>query len=382
MPGSAVTPARVIGDLRAQITYRPIEGPVSWQVTTESAVRRQDSTSFQVVGHSVGSSLSWPLTTRIRLQASASGRYQPSYSLFGNMPVAERATPISDGAAVVDTGSGALDASAVDFSLARTDIFGADAGTSIVYDVTRRLSASLSGGFNRVRFPHEGSRNALGWNAASRLQYALSRDLGVHAGYGRRASTVGAADGVPISMDDFDLGVDFARGLSLTKAIRLMVTSGTSFSAVDGRHEPHLVGGASLQRDFGRSWAIQFGVTRAGRLPVGFTTPVYSTSWSLAGTGRIGRNLGVQLSSELTDGEAGRGMARGIRTTGGRASATYTISRALQAYLSYAGSRFELGADVDALDALPPRQSRHLVSAGLSFDLTLLRTRIRPPRRH
>lgn len=208
----------------------------------------------------------------------------------------------------------------------------------------------------------------------------LNRDLIFRAGYNREEVHQVANAGVEFVHESIDLGVDFARGLSLGRRTQLAFTTQTSMIKRPGiGRQYRLNGSAALTRGFRRTWYAGLSASRTTEFMPGFLEPLFSDT--------AGLSLGGMFAPRvewLAMVNGGRGEF-GVDGAGGRftsANATTQLNVALSrrwgVFGQYAFFHYELPPGAAAVD-LVSRLSRQTITVGLTTWVPIL-IRERTPR--
>jgi hypothetical protein len=170
------------------------------------------------------------------------------------------------------------------------------------------------------------------------LNYSLSRDVGVYAGYGDgNQRDLGLAGGNRAERQPrFNFGIDYARALSLTRRTKLMFSTGTAGVQDRIQHETNynLIGAIGLTREFGRTWNAVVAYSRNVRYVESLGEPLHSHSLAAMAAGSLGRRIEFKSSLSASTGRLGAGAGNAFDSYFGIAQVSFGLSR-----------HFGLGAD-------------------------------------
>jgi hypothetical protein len=351
---------------------------VQWNLDGGTGVRYYESLhEADPTGQHVDASFSFSLGPRTTVGLSEwvlyAPAYQPGYS----------ATPFAAGS----TEAADLSPSALDYGLVRTSYLGTSSTISLVRTLSRRSSVSFSYAASRMAFSDAANPDLDSSNASARYTYRLTRYSSFHAGYVRRLGRYSLADDVRENhVDDYDLGIDYSRPLSLTST-RTTLTFGTGSSAYDdfgGRHYA-VTGTATLAHRFGRKDHASLGYSRGLGFVEGLVTPLFTDTV----TGDLGMSLSprVRLSSTFNQ-MFGRTVGdetllttgNGYDATSANAQLSFVLGRRVALQTGYRYYEYSVGDSVRLLGQLPGHQRRQTLFAGIVVGLPLMTDPARPRR--
>lgn len=140
--------------------------------------------------------------------------------------------------------------------------------------------------------------------AAGRFTTRVTKNLGVHLGYGRTEGRLGT-NANNYRLDNIDAGIDYNRGLSLTRRTFLNFSTGTT-AINDGIHTFYTATGeARLNHEIGRSWLAAAAYTRGVTFVEQFPVPFFSDSVTLSLGGLISRRVQFHSLASAVLGQAG-----------------------------------------------------------------------------
>jgi hypothetical protein len=188
---------------------------------------------------------------------------------------------------------------------------------------------------------------------------------------------------------NIDVGLDYSRVLTFARrttfsfgtGTNIVNYSGQSFGTNEGTRF-NVVGFATLQRAFLRTWAASLNYNRSTTYLEGYNTfGVFDTaSASIGGllTDRLDARAGVYYTNGTFGGYADDtlGSRRGDRlaTLGAGGQLRYALTTNLAVFTSYTYARFEIPAYLEPVNLLTPyRPDRQGVRVGLTVWFDLLR---------
>jgi hypothetical protein len=355
--------------LSAAVSFHPEQTRVHWHVDGATGIRYYESLhELFPTGQHLDAAFSFSFGRRTTLGLNESVLYAPSYEpSYSPTPLAA-APPDAPG----------MSPPALDYGLVRSSYLTTSSNVSLVHTLSRRSSVSVSYGDSRVAFTDAGNPDLNSSTAAARFTYRLSRYSSFHAGYGRRLGQYDLVDGVhETRVDDYDVGIDYSRPLSLTST-RTTLTLGTGSSAYDDRSGHHFVitGAAMLAYRFGRSDRATLGYTRGLGFVEGLVTPLF--------TDTVTADLGLSLSPRLRASSSfsrvfgrtvadttGAGAAYGYDATAATGQFTFALTRRTALQTGYRYYEYSVGDSVRLLDQLPGRQRRQTLFASVVLRMPL-----------
>jgi hypothetical protein len=218
-------------------------------------------------------------------------------------------------------------------------------------------------------------------SAGSALHFRMTRHLSLRGGY--RYSETRRSGGTTFRAHQTDIGVDYARGLSLRLTRQTTVTFHGGASAVtDGRgHQAYRLNGqATLVHEMGRTWSASTGYDRGvDSTEILFQEPVLYDRVFGGVRGQISRRVGARADASLSRDRIGlsQGQNAGMR---GQASAALqtAITRYLAFTLDYALYYHSFQSQVVLPSSLRPRSASHGVRAYVMTMVPLFQRGRRP----
>jgi hypothetical protein len=250
-------------------------------------------------------------TTRVSFESTAAFDHQP---FFYTLPQSLYATP--DWLVDVPMTPNAV-------FMQRNDSAYGKAG--IEYRPTKRSSLTASVNGRRVVFEDAAQRDYTTLGFEGLFRHNLTRDLGVHFGYGREDYRV-RRDDTDFRREFLDVGVDYGRQISFAR--RTMFRFSTMTGMVregEGPRKFRFEGFASLVKDFNRTWHAELTAQRRTEFLPGFVEPMFSDTatlmfggmlaprlqWAFAGGGGKGR-LGIEGDSTFRTATAATRISVGL----------------------------------------------------------------------
>ena len=341
-----------------------------------------DVDDFDLVSGGASAGVSYQMTPRQRLGFNGQGGVQPFYQ-FG---VVGGAVPGFDGDVPL--------ALTPDPLAARELVARYAAAADYSYDLSQRLNfiALVSRtGFEPVNDAASDARlRGLGGTSASAvLRYGITERVGVHGGYGytkfaNYAPALGD-DGLP-ELNDYathnvDVGIDYSDSLTLAPKLTFDFGTGTALTtnsggvgSVNQGTSFNVVGFASLQKQFLRTWAASINYNRSvAYIEISNSVGVYDAASASIGGLFTDRLDGSASVSYVHGSPFSQGAAPLSSLTAG-AQMRYAISRNAAAYVSYTFGYFDQAYRSTLIPSSPLNFSptRHGVRVGVTFWFDLL----------
>ena len=298
------------------------------------------------------------LSTRFDASASANYTHSPYYEFFsdfGRIPVNPDIVP----------DNGVLPVSPYATVMLENETLGAAVG--LTGRITKQSSITLSGYQRQTRFAEAPDNDVAISGYSATWQWRVSRDLGVHAGYGQGKVDVRAPDRQDYDSATIDVGVDFNKSFSLARRTTLSFNTSSSvvkYPGVDSQFRVN--GGVNLSRYFRRTWATQAGYQRATSFVPGFVEPVYSDTLGATLGGMFSTRLQFSASVSASRGASAFSDATGFGSITGTSQLSMALTRYMSTYVAYSAYSYEVPPNAITLN-VPGRMARQVVSVGLSF---------------
>jgi hypothetical protein len=239
-----------------------------------------------------------------------------------------------------------------------------------------RTSLRVSGSRRRVSSAGDGIE--LGSDAAgTRLTHRVTRDLGLVFGYRYEQSLYKLPPAAPqiTRLHSLDLGVDFARALSVSRRITLEMTSGSAaVEDVGGGLQYRVVGNARLTRAFGRTWSGSMAYHRGLGFVDGFPEPFFSDSISADVRGMLSPRAELVFTGDFAKGEMGlTATSSRHETYHGTARFRFALSRHAALTSQYVYYRYRFDSTAVLPLGVPSTLERHGLRVGVDLWLPVLR---------
>ncbi|MGE0813754.1 MAG: hypothetical protein AB7O28_05385 [Vicinamibacterales bacterium] len=244
---------------------------------------------------------------------------------------------------------------------------------SLSYSLSRRTSVGftlLAGTLIPIDSP---SARALRLNGNLRLSRGLTRNLTGYFSYSvsqNRVASQGASAATNYTVSGFDFGVDFARGIQLTRNTFLGFRTGLVNVPETSGKAYQLTGSVTLDRGFRSGWNVNLTAVRDARFVQTYRNAVVFYGASASAGGRLTRSLGSIFSANYSSGTINAANAVGFNTASASVMLRYDVKRTVGTFVEYSLFR----SDVDSSFVLPGQPSgrfgRQGVRAGLSFGLS------------
>lgn len=248
-------------------------------------------------------------------------------------------------------------------------------GADLRHQLTRRTSFNSSWDYIATdRLSHQFWRQSAGANYSIGMTQNLNLRLGyryTEAHYGDRVTAIHRPD----------VGIDFARALSLTRRTTVNFGIGTEASTYDGRTRVNAVGNASLLHEIGRSWTTGASYQRGTYFISTLPEPVTGDSASAQLSGLVTRRIqfqGVVGASLGTMGTGGGGRGRKFDSYRGSLSLSSALTRFMSVGLEYAYYKYVFGSEVVLDPGLARDINRQSVRAHVSFWVPIFNRTRRP----
>ena len=361
---------RMSSDMRAGFNARgALPGKVQWQSAASTGFQFYPTLQEMLsTGYNGSVGIGFPIGRRTTVQVGESLGYVANYSL--KITPAPASAPVE----APPEESPAVQLVQPDFSVARRPAYTSATTVSVTHGLSQRFSVSGSYESQRTAFLESSTSDLSSASASAGLRYRLAKSIGVHARYGRRLGHFEeSAESGAASVDDIDVGLDYGRGLKLSRKTTLNLTSGgTTVADKQGRHYA-MTGMASLNYAIGRSDRATLSYDRSVRLVEGFLRPVFADS--LTGTLAVNPSARVRAvtSASYVTGNVGVGTsdnAYGAWTAA--ANMNVRMTRTAGVYLSYSYYQHRLGDGVELIEGVTSAALRHSLRVGVSAEISLI----------
>ncbi len=320
--------------------------------------------AFTATTFDTGALMSAQVTTRLSIDATAGYRRSPFYHL----PVVSAvAVPLS----AVRLPGDAYAARRLDNETAEGMV-----GFTSAYTKHSTLTASVSR--RSTRFFSESENNFGVWGVQGTWRRKLSRDFGAHVGYGREEITQ-AVSTAQFVHETIDVGIDFAREISLARRTGLTFNTQTSMvREAGGDRRYRLNGTVALTRGFRRTWAASLAANRNTEFLPGFLQPVFSDGLSASLAGMLAKRVEWTSALGASRGRIGFEAPEDFISYFGQTRLSAGVTRFIGVHAEYVYYRYDLPPGANTV-VLLPQLSRQSVSFGVSAYVPIF-TKVRAPR--
>ena len=185
-----------------------------------------------------------------------------------------------------------LDAPGIDQATSREVYLGYGSFVSLEHGFTQRLSFMTSYSFQRSDTAYIGGKFTTHRGAAG-LRYAVSRGLGVRAGYNYQEGRF------PLSSEraqsqNADIGLDYNKALSFSRRTTVSFATGTTAVTYGGSTSFQATGFARFNHEIGRTWAAYGGYSRSVQFVDLLLDPVLYDSVDVGVGGLLNRRVELQ----------------------------------------------------------------------------------------
>ena len=240
------------------------------------------------------------------------------------------------------------------------------AGVSISQPLSRRVSVSASGTY---RMADRLETDYTSQSAYAALRVQMSRDVALRLGY---TVTEAHYEGRPtVRSHRPDVGLDFARALSLTRRTSFSFGVGADAAASNGETRWRASGHAALAHEIGRSWVTRAAYQRGTRFIETMTEPVFSDSVQLSLTGLVTRRIQFTSIAGAQIGSAGSD-SRQFDTYRGSAGLSVALTRYMNTGVDYAYYRYLMDPLIALPSGVPSRVNRQSIRGHISLWVPVL----------
>lgn len=250
----------------------------------------------------------------------------------------------------------------------RNDTFEANAGVTAKY--TRRSSLSAQVFQRETRFDQfpQHTYSARGFRGQWKRQ--MSRNLALRAVYGREELRP-EGDNLDrrIINELIDVGVDYARSMSLARRTSLSFATQTSMLRQnDGTRKFRVNGNINLERYFGRTWRYNIGADRNTEFLPGFRAPVFTERARTSLSGFLSQRIILTANADAGQGQVAFFDERKFQSYSGDVRLVFAATRHLGVFAQYGYYQYRMPADPSSISTglpLIPRLSRQAVAIGI-----------------
>lgn len=355
----------MFGRLAVDLGYTHTTDDVNFGVSVASDSRYFPELESQYYGSYSGSiGVSLPVSRRARFSANQSVGYQPflTLDLFPSLgaEVVGDAQP-----ARLEQGAGFED-----FVNYRTSL-------DYVQGVSQRGGFELSYSHEFNDFADDVSDLRI-QSAGARYTHTVARGLGVRMGYdysiGKYFYTT---EPTTVGGHLIDVGVDYARALSLSRRTTLSFSTGSAALKDSNATYYQFIGNVELNREIGRTWNASLAYARNASYVRSFSEPFFSDSLSAEISGLVTRRLELVMNGAASLGSVGFGSTpnNDYESYSATAVLTYGLTQNLALAAGYDYYKYNFGAGVVLPVGLASDFERQTAQLGLRMWFPLYRSR-------
>lgn len=241
-----------------------------------------------------------------------------------------------------------------------------NAGLSVSQQLSRRVSLSTSAAYRATNRLED---EFWSQSASAGLRVQMTRDVGLRVGYSFAEGHY--EDRPTVQTHRPDIGVDFARALSLTRRTSLSFGVGTDAVVANDRTRVRASGNASVTHEIGRSWfargAFQRGITFVETL----SEPIFSDAFQVSLAGLVTRR--VQFTS-IGSASIGRGASSSGQFDSYRGSAglSVALTRYMNTGVDYIYYKYVTDSRIELQAGIPGAINRQSIRGHVSLWVPIL----------
>ena len=302
------------------------------------------------------------LSSRLRVDASASGVYSPqfAFNVFAANDIPEDLPPPT-----------------LDYGVTPYDVASYFGTGSATFQVTRRSSLTASYSAGQYRYLDDDySMTTRSYGGG--FSHGLTRYASLQLGYAQLEAeypAFGGAERTPLKQRYINAGVSYSRPLSVSR--RTTLSFGTGSAVLDYQQETFytVTGNAALRHQFKRTWNVTAGYSRGLGVVVGFAEPFLADAASASVTGNLSRNTRMLIGTGFTDGDVGLGsLAENFRSFQSTARVEYAITERVAIFSNYFFYSYDFGEGFRPR-GVPVWLDRHGVRGGVIVRFPLVEER-------
>jgi len=250
---------------------------------------------------------------------------------------------------------------------------------------TFRDESSLSGFYSIATANYESNDlNYINQGAGVRYQRQLTRNAGLHVGYGYGGGRYPNMNNLSRrGIHNIDVGVDYGRALSVSRRTQFSFSTGSALfyvnqgvsNGADRRLDFALLGSANLSHEMGRTWTASIAYQRSVAFHEGFVDPFLAQSVSATLKGLLSRRLQFNAATSYSRGVVGANSNNNFDSTGANAGLQYALSRFFAAYVNYVYYQYSFPAGIAVDPRFPPSLSRNGVRFGITTSIPVIRAK-------
>jgi hypothetical protein len=249
-----------------------------------------------------------------------------------------------------------------------------EASAGLTSQFTRRSSIGIIGQWRQSRFLDDelGGSDFMARGIEGRWRRRITRDLGVHAGFGYDEIRPVRDDNLSFVNERIDIGVDYATALTVARRTTLSFSTETSMAREnDGPRRFRVNGTIDLVKGFRRTWRASIGARRATDFLPGFAQPLLSDRAHASLGGFLAKRLMLHVNADGGRGRIGFTDKRDFLTYTGDARLTVALSRHIGLFTQYVYYHYQVPPDTPSIVQLQ-RLSRQGVSIGIQTWVPLI----------
>ena len=349
--------------LRSDLVYASRGSRLSFDLKGGTSLRYYPELHDRTtVLHHAGLGVSSALWPGAKLNVGQTMSYSPYYTLNFFSP--------TDGLST----SGEFPLASADYAVFTRKVFSYQTSADLTQALTRRSSLAITYGLRTTNFVERDDPDLKAERMGATLVHQLGNGASFHAGYG--ISIGHLAGQVTRRSHDLDVGVDYARGLSLTRRMKLGFGSGSSIVPVEHATHYRARGNATLTYEIGRTWGAQLTYTRGLEFIEYDSDPSFFDAVNVNVAGNLGRRLELSLSAAYSTGQVGiTERGRGFERYTGSSQLRVAMTRYAAAQFQYFYYGYHFAPGLDLPTDYPRGLGRHGVRAGLTYRAPLYRSR-------
>jgi len=226
-----------------------------------------------------------------------------------------------------------------DFANANLSAFESATAAVLTRAIGRRDNLTMSYERRQTTFGSS-DLDLLSQRIGARFTHHLTQDVALRAGYGYRTANNAIAGASRLHYHDLDVGLNYSRGLSVTRKTTITFNSGSSIvpqeqqpvtqpqgeRATLPRMSFVMSGGAALTHRMGRTWSARIEGTRGVEVLEGFAQPVVANRLATNLGGNWSRRVSLSSVTGFTTGTVGVGGDAGTKYETWNASVALQIA--------------------------------------------------------
>jgi hypothetical protein len=257
-----------------------------------------------------------------------------------------------------------------DFGAGATDYLTYNTRVGLSRELSRRATLQFSYDRYKSDFSTAGISDFSSQGGGGTLQLQMTKDLGVRLGYQYRQGDYPLANNGSrqVRNHNIDAGIDYNRVLSLTRRTTVGFSTGSA-AVSDGENTRfNVIGRATLNREFGRTWRGFVGYNRDLQFIETFQSPLFSDSLSGGIDGLISQRLSFEASTGTSLGSVGFSADdNGYDSVFGSAGLSYALNRFVSLGVNYTFYHYSFENAALLPAGVPKGLERNGVSASINL---------------